>query len=78
METAISIPDPLFKAADAIAQRLGLSRSELYTRALQTFIAAHDKQYITEALNQVYSENPSSIDPTVTQMQIASLLHEDW
>ncbi|HET9886858.1 MAG TPA: ChpI protein, partial [bacterium] len=29
MKTAISIPDDLFRAAEAAAKRLGLSRSEL-------------------------------------------------
>ncbi|MEM6753148.1 MAG: ChpI protein, partial [Cyanobacteria bacterium P01_C01_bin.38] len=33
MKTAISIPDPLFEAAEQFAKRLGLSRSELYAMA---------------------------------------------
>lgn len=78
METAVSIPDRVFEAAEAIGQRLGLSRSELYTRALQAFIATHDKQYVTDALNQIYSEYPSLLEPAVTQMQIVSLPREDW
>lgn len=78
MKTAVSIPDPIFQAGEAISKQLGLSRSELYTRALQAFIAAHNKQHITEALNQVYSERSSSLDPVVVQLQTASLPREDW
>lgn len=32
MKTAISIPDPIFEAAEGFARRLGMSRSELYAR----------------------------------------------
>ena len=77
MKTAISIPDPVFQAGEA-SQQLGLSRSELYTRAMHAFIAAHNKQHITTALNQVYNERPSSLDPVVIQLQTASLSREDW
>jgi len=38
MKTAISLPDPVFNQAEALAQQLGLSRSELYTRALQAYL----------------------------------------
>lgn len=78
MKTAISIPDPLFQAGEALAKRLGLSRSELYARALQALLAAHDKPDITDALNQVYGKYPSSVDPVVAQLQFASLPHKDW
>lgn len=33
MKTAISLPDSVFEEAEALAQKLGLSRSELYTNA---------------------------------------------
>lgn len=78
MKTAISIPDPIFQAGEALALRLGLSRSELYTKALQAFVAAYAPQHITDALNQIYAEHPSSLDPVVAQMQLASLPREDW
>jgi hypothetical protein len=35
MKTAISIPDPLFAAAEQFAHDNGLSRSELFARAVQ-------------------------------------------
>ncbi len=78
MKTAISIPDPIFKAGEALSKHLGLSRSELYTRALEAFIAAYDKHHITDALNQVYDEYSSSLDPNVAQLQLTSLPREDW
>jgi metal-responsive CopG/Arc/MetJ family transcriptional regulator len=38
MKTAISLPDSVFEEAEALAQQLGLSRSELYTKALQAYL----------------------------------------
>ena len=34
MKTAISIPDEVFRSAERLAQRLGVSRSELYAKAV--------------------------------------------
>ncbi|MDJ0688599.1 MAG: hypothetical protein QNJ41_08815 [Xenococcaceae cyanobacterium MO_188.B32] len=73
MKTAISIPDPLFYTAENIAKRLGISRSELYARALESFIKNRDKQDITEALNSVYENQSSSLDSEIMQMQSKSL-----
>ena len=78
MKTAISIPDQTFQAGETLAKHLGVSRSELYTKALQAFIATHNTQHITEAVNQIYAQQPSAIDPLVAQMQFASLPREDW
>lgn len=77
MKTAISLPDKLFERAEQVAARLGISRSELYAQALQTFIVKHEQESITEALNAVYAEQPSTLEPDVWHMQAASL-KEDW
>ena len=39
VKTAISVPDEVFRQAEAAAKRLGISRSELFTRALRRFLA---------------------------------------
>ena len=41
MKTAISIPDPVFEAADQLAARIGMSRSELYATAVAEFMDRH-------------------------------------
>jgi metal-responsive CopG/Arc/MetJ family transcriptional regulator len=41
MKTAISIPDDIFKAADVAAKRLGISRSELFVRAVKEMLDFH-------------------------------------
>ena len=85
MKTAISIPDGLFAAADKLARRLGLSRSELYRTALVEYMVAHDQSQVTEQLDDIYREVGSSgLDPALARMQQASLVQQaslakdDW
>jgi hypothetical protein len=40
MKTAISLPDLVFEEAEALANQLGLSRSELYTKSIAGVCAA--------------------------------------
>ncbi|GAB4115006.1 MAG: hypothetical protein Fur005_23290 [Roseiflexaceae bacterium] len=77
MKTAISLPDPLFYQAEQFAQDRGLSRSELYACALELYLQAYRQQGITEALNQIYAEEPSAIDPAFRDGQAAVLPKED-
>ena len=56
METTISIPDTLFEEAERLAAELQTSRSQLYSRALQEFVARHSPERVTEAMNRVIDE----------------------
>jgi predicted DNA-binding protein len=53
MKTAISLPDEVFRDADRLAKRLKKSRSNLYTEAVAEYVARHEPEAVTEALNQV-------------------------
>ncbi len=63
MKTAISIPDPLFKAAERAAKRQKISRSRLYAKALASYLRAQGEKGITEALDAVYATESSDLDP---------------
>ncbi len=78
MKTAISIPDKVFRSADALAKRLGISRSELYTNAITEFLSKHQSRNLTARLDAVYSEEDSSLAPNLIQLQVKSLAHEEW
>ncbi|MEM7736015.1 MAG: ChpI protein [Deinococcota bacterium] len=79
MKTAISIPDPQFAAAEQLAKRLGLSRSELYQHALAEFIDRHDQDCITDMLNHVYDDSHDSVlEPYLAAMQKQSLSVDEW
>ncbi len=78
MKTAVSIPDPIFLAADSLAKRLSMSRSELFARAVEAYIEAHKHEGLIEALNAVYANESSNTDHALTQMQWSSMPKDDW
>lgn len=79
MKTAISIPDPVFKTAERLAKRLGLSRSELYVRAISRYVEVHKNQKVTDLLNEVYSEvENQDIEKGFKLAQFNSIDREDW
>ena len=78
MKTAISLPDDLFRSGDALAKRLGLSRSELYAQALAEYIAKHRADKITQRLNAVYATEDSELDPAIAAAQLNALPRERW
>lgn len=79
MKTTISIPDDLFEAADRVAKHLGLSRSELYQRALARYIQDKADEEVTNKLDSIYqAEAKSQIDPMLDALQMASLAKNDW
>jgi metal-responsive CopG/Arc/MetJ family transcriptional regulator len=78
MKTAISIPDPIFKEAEKAAKRLGLSRSELYARAIAQFVQILKRDGIKRQLDNIYAEEDSTIDSSLAKMQSASVFRESW
>ncbi len=78
MKTAISLPDDLFAAADALAGRLGVSRSELYATAVAEFLAKHSASEVTERLNRVYASESSALHPDLRRAQRRSVSPEAW
>ena len=77
MKSDISIPNVVFHAAENLAKKMGVSLSELYTAALNAYVAEHQKD-ITETLNRVYAEEPSTLEPELVKMQVVSLEGEQW
>ncbi len=77
-EVAISVPDYISQTAEQYASRLGISSSEFYAAAVANYVRELQKDDVTHALNQVYSQESSAVDPVIMQMQIASLPNEDW
>ena len=80
MKTAISLPEPLFQAAERLAKRMGLSRSVLFQRALQTYLQRHQDADVTEALNRVFDQvkDDATLDPLLEGWQFSSLTKDEW
>ena len=78
VKTAISIPDKVFRSADALAKRLGISRSELYSTAIAEFLSKHQGRHVTMRLDTLYAEEDSSLSPNIIRLQAKSLTREEW
>lgn len=78
MKVAISLPDPLFSAAEHMAEQLHISRSQLYARALSEYLDKRQEAVITQRLNAVYGEITKGIDPAIKKAQSRVLDDEAW
>jgi metal-responsive CopG/Arc/MetJ family transcriptional regulator len=78
MRTAIYIPDDIFRTAEGIAQRLKISRSELYARAVKEYIAELEAESTTEKLNTLYAQEDSRLDHALLRAQKRALQDEEW
>jgi len=78
VKTAISIPDPLFEAAEELASKLGVSRSKLYSIAIADYVSTHKTRETTERLDVLYSEESSALDTALLRAQLTSLPDEEW
>ena len=78
MKTAVSVPDDLFRLAEAAARRLRVSRSQLYATALSEFLDRQQNNAVTERLNEVYSRRPAKVDSALHRAQMRSLNKDSW
>ncbi|MFT4165953.1 MAG: ribbon-helix-helix domain-containing protein [Microlunatus sp.] len=72
MKTAVSIPDDVFGDADRMADRLGWSRSELYTRALRAFLQSQGDDPVTATLDELADELAQTSAPNAGRALIAA------
>ena len=78
MKVAISLPDPVFVAAEHLAQELKMSRSQLYAQALSEFLQARSSAAITAKLNEVHGRESTPVEPGLMTAQLQTLSHETW
>ena len=78
MKTAVSLPDALFRRAEAEAHRLQVSRSQLYATAISEFLERRQASAVTERLNELYSRRPAKVDPALHRAQLKSLEKDAW
>ncbi len=80
MRTQISIPDALFEAAERLAKRLRISRSELYRRALKKYLEDYGHRMVQEKLDRIYA--PESVDgrldPAIEYLQSLPFPEDEW
>ena len=78
MKTAISIPDKIYREAERLSRRLKKSRSQVYTEAVTEYVARHDPQAVTEAMNRVCEEIDTRSDPAISAAARRTLRNVEW
>ncbi len=77
MKVAISLPDPVFSAAEKLAQRMRVSRSQLYAQAIEEYLDKRRDVLITERLNAVHAVR-EPVDPALAAAQLGAIGDETW
>lgn len=78
MRTAVSIPDDVFEEAERLAGRMQTSRSQLYARALAEFVARHDEDRVTAAMDAVVDEVSAGVDEFTREAARQTLRRVEW
>jgi predicted transcriptional regulator len=78
VKTAISLPDELFAAADALARKLRIPRSRLIANALAEYVARHRAGRVTERLDTVYGTEDGRAEASTRSAARRTLRRADW
>lgn len=78
MKFAVSIPDPIFDAAERLAKERRVPRSQVFSEALEEYVAKHGAAAVTAKLDAIYSQAVSAVAPALSAAQYAVLSHEAW
>lgn len=78
MKTAISLPDEVFEAADILAAKLKISRSQLYVTALEKFIMENQETDITNRINDYIDKNGQPVDEAFLRGIVSDMKREKW
>ena len=62
VKTAISLPEPLFQRAEAVAHDLQISRSQLVATALAEFVKQYERRALIEAINRAFEDEPPTAE----------------
>jgi len=78
MKTAVSLPDEIFEEADRLARRLKKSRSRLYREAVTEYVARHDPDAVTAAMDALISDLDTRPEVSVTAAARRVLENAEW
>jgi metal-responsive CopG/Arc/MetJ family transcriptional regulator len=78
MKTAVSIPDEVFEKVERFARRAKRSRSEVFSAALQEYIARHAPDEVTDAINRAIEDIGEQHDDFVAAASRRILEKTEW
>ena len=78
MKTAMSVPNAVFERAERLADRLGKSRSQLYSEAVAEYVARRAPEAITEAVNRACDSVGEARDRLAVAAARRTLRRAEW
>lgn len=74
IKTAVSLPESLFEQAETLADELRISRSRLFTLAVEAFVQRYENERLLASLNEAYGDglDETEID-VLNQMRLHQL-----
>jgi metal-responsive CopG/Arc/MetJ family transcriptional regulator len=79
MKTAVSIPDPIFQAAERVARRRGIRRSQLYAEALQRLVSDESlDEDLTAQVNLLLRDLDTAPDRFTKVAARRSIARAEW
>ncbi len=78
MKTEISVPNPIYEAAERLAEELGMSLSEFYVAAVAAYLATYQNGDITKRLDEVYTREDSKLEPDSVAIEVVSIDKGKW
>jgi metal-responsive CopG/Arc/MetJ family transcriptional regulator len=78
MKTAISIPDPVFQAAEKHAKRMRKSRSQLFSEAMVEYLERHTPDEITRIMNETLKSIGNFDNSFVCKASQSLLGRSEW
>jgi hypothetical protein len=77
MDLTISLPNHVSDEARRLADEMGISVDQLFVLALSQFLSDYRAESVTEALDELYAQEPSALDPALLAHQITSIGREE-
>ena len=82
MKTAISIPDTTFHKAEERAKKLGMNRSEFFTKAVSCYLDELDKESLTslidDAIGLMEEVDYSQSDAVAAGRALLAATDDEW
>lgn len=81
MKTAISVDDDLITEADRTAREMGVSRSRLFSLAIESYLRNREHERILEQLNRVYAGEAGAADKRLAARikgKFRRAIQENW
>lgn len=78
MKTAISVHDRLFERVEKYAKEEKISRSQLFSEAVEEYLDKREKESLRQKVNAICDKIETSIDPVWLEKQSRVLSKEEW